>query len=82
MKKDIGKLKHTNGSWRVEPYGMTSGSIMLHPLDVRSFENGYCLSDPSGLDVCFELSYIKRKGRDYDMYARIISEAEYNIPLV
>ena len=81
MKKDIGKLKELNGIWHVEPYGMTIGSIRLHPLDVRSFENGYCFSDPRGLDVCFELSYIKRNSRNYDVYARIISEAEYNTHL-
>jgi hypothetical protein len=82
MKKDIGSIEKIGNGWYVKPYRMKVKMLRLHPIDIRSFDKGYCFTDPKGLDVCFELSYIKRKGRDHDVYARIISEAEYNIPLV
>lgn len=83
MTVDIGTIRKVDGTWYVIPENMPYRSIELHPLDVESFSKGYALVDPNGLSTTFTLSYImKRKSyngrRDCNMYAKIISEEEYN----
>ena len=83
MTVDIGAICKIDGTWYIKPERLPYSNIELHPSDVESFSKGYLLADPKGLSTPFMLAYVsKRKSyngrKDYNMYAKIISEEEYN----
>lgn len=76
----------TDGHWYVIPKTLPYRKVKLHPSDESAFSSGFLLSDPKGLDTYFMLCYYVERGRyfrskGYKVYARIISEEEYNIRL-